>query len=73
MPRAQPPRGLNNVVTFMSASGSKYGPTFGRFCSAEPEDTLAKMKQDLVRTQTAQAIGKFFRPLPDRGLVKGAH
>ena len=39
----------------------------------EPEDPLDKMERELDRTQTAQAIGKFIWPLPDRGLVKRAH
>ncbi len=40
---------------------------------AEPDDPTAKMEEQLDRTQTLAAVGKFIWPIPDRGLAKRAH
>jgi pimeloyl-ACP methyl ester carboxylesterase len=38
-----------------------------------PEDPVARMEADLVRTQTLAAVGKFIWPIPDCGLTKRIH
>ena len=39
----------------------------------QPHDQLRKLEQELVNTQTAQAISKFMWPIADHGLIKRAH
>ena len=39
----------------------------------EADDQISVLEQELVNTQTAQAIGKFMWPIADHGLIKRAH